>query len=125
MISTLPESTWADMSSLWLWTFIGVIMIGVVVGNIRMIALSTLVTILVDEGSRGKANGQVGMVNGLVFTVVSVFSGFVIGRLGMDWAVAIGIALTIIIILHLLTLTFPREEHLESDEPREKNLDLK
>ena len=90
-----------------------------------MIALSTLVTILVSEESRDKANGQVGMVNGLVFTVVSVFSGFVIGRLGMDWAVAIGIALTIIIILHLLTLTFPREEHLESDEPREKNLDLK
>lgn len=82
-----------------------------------MIALSTLVTILVDEGSRDKANGQVGMVNGLVFTVVSVFSGLIIGRLGMDWAVGIGIVLTLLIILHLLTLTFPREEHLESEEP--------
>ena len=65
------------------------------------------------------------MVNGLVFTVVSVFSGFVIGRLGMTWAVGIVIAVTLVVIAHLLTLTFPREEHLESDVVRDKTIDLR
>jgi DHA3 family multidrug efflux protein-like MFS transporter len=63
-------------------------------------------------------------VNGLVFSVVSVFSGLIIGRLGMDWAVGISIVLTLMVIAHLFTLHFPREEHLESDEPREKNIDI-
>ncbi len=100
-------------------------MIGVVVGNIRMIALSTMVTILIPEEGRDKANGKVGAVNGLVFTVVSVFSGLIIGRLGIEWAVGIGIGLTLLTILHLFTLSFPREEHLESDVPRDKDMDIR
>ena len=95
MLLAFPESTWTDMWSPWLWIFILVSMLGVFVGNIRMIALSTLVTILIPEENRDKANGQVGMVNGLVFTVVSVFSGILIGQLGMNWAVGIVVVLTL------------------------------
>jgi MFS transporter, DHA3 family, multidrug efflux protein len=125
MIMTLPTSTWTDMWSPFLWIFILVSMLGVVVGNIRMIAMSTLVTIMIPEWERDKANGQIGMVNGLVFTVVSVFSGLVIGQLGIDWAVGIVLAVTLLVIIHLLTLTFPREEHLEGGESRDKSLDLR
>ena len=64
-------------------------------------------------------------MNGLTFTVVSVFSGIVIGQLGMTWAVGIVLAVTLLVIIHLLTLTFPREEHLESDEPRNKDIDIR
>lgn len=125
MLLILPASTWSDMWNPWLWVFILVSMLGVFVGNIRMIALSTLVTILIPEWERDKANGQVGAVNGLTFTVVSVFSGIVIGQLGMTWAVGIVLAVTLLVIIHLLTLTFPREEHLESDEPRNKDIDIR
>ena len=49
MLTYFPESAWTDMWNPWLWFFIFVTMLGVVVGNIRMIALSTLVTILIPE----------------------------------------------------------------------------
>lgn len=49
MLLILPASTWSDMWNPWLWVFILVSMLGVFVGNIRMIALSTLVTILIPE----------------------------------------------------------------------------
>ena len=74
---------WKDAGNPLLWLFILLIMIGGVVGNIRMIALSTMVTLLFDEKHRDKANGLVGMSNGLLFTVVSALSGFAIGQLGM------------------------------------------
>ena len=43
----------------------------------------------------------------------------------MTWAVGIVIAVTLVVIVHLLTLTFPREEHLESDAARDKTIDLR
>jgi DHA3 family multidrug efflux protein-like MFS transporter len=49
MLAYFPESAWTDMWNPWLWLFILVTMFGVVAGNIRMIALSTLVTILIPE----------------------------------------------------------------------------
>lgn len=125
MLLIFPESTWTDMWNPWLWLFILISILGVVVGNVRMIALSTLVTILIPEDERDRANGQVGAVNGLVFTVVSVFSGILIGQLGMRWAVAIVVALTISIIIHLLMLTFPHETHLDHRHEEEKKIDLR
>jgi len=49
MLAYFPESAWTDIWNPWLWLFILVMMFGVVVGNIRMIALPTLVTILIPE----------------------------------------------------------------------------
>lgn len=124
MLAYFPESAWTDMWNPWLWLFIFVTMLGVVVGNIRMIALSTLVTILIPEEWRDKANGQIGAVNGLVFTVVSVFSGLIIGRLGMDWAVGISMTVTLLVILHLLSLSFPPESYLDDRHEDDKKIDL-
>lgn len=42
----------------------------------------------------------------------------------MMWALAIVVIMTMIVILHLIILRFPREEHLESDEPRDKKVDI-
>jgi MFS transporter, DHA3 family, multidrug efflux protein len=125
MLIGLPESTWTHVSNPWLWMFILVSMLGVTTGNIRMIALSTLVTIMIPEDSRAKANGQIGAVNGLVFTVVSVFSGFIIGRLGMTWAVAIVLAVTLLVILHLSFLSFPPEPLLDDRHEDDKKIDLR
>ena len=43
----------------------------------------------------------------------------------MTWAVGIVLAVTLLVIIHLLTLTFPREEHLESDEPKNNDIDIR
>ncbi len=121
---SLPLSTWQNISNIWLWVFIVIAMAWILMGNIRMIALSTIVTILIPEWDRDKANGKVWAVNGLVFTVVSVFSGLIIGQLGMEWALMIVVGVTLIVILHLMTLSFPREDHLEDRHEDDKKIDI-
>ena len=63
--------------------------------NMRNIALSTTVTLLVPVERHANANGMVGTVQGIAFTVTSVFSGLAIGFLGMGWTLAIAIAFTL------------------------------
>ena len=59
----VPEERFADVGSIALWLFILLVMFGVIAGNVRNIALPTLVTLLVPEDRRDKANGLVGMVD--------------------------------------------------------------
>lgn len=65
----------ATTTSVTLWLFVLLTMLGVIVGNIRMIALPTLVTLLVPADRRDKANGLVGMVSGIGFLTTSAISG--------------------------------------------------
>jgi DHA3 family multidrug efflux protein-like MFS transporter len=104
---TTPREVFADASSFALWVFIVLTLVGAIVGNMRSIALSTLVTILVQEDGRDKANGLVGTANGVAFLGASIFSGLVIGYLGVFWMLAIAIVLTVLVIFHLSTLTIP------------------
>jgi len=69
---TAGESKLADMSSPLLWLFAGIILIGAVVENLRNIALSTTVAILVPKNQRDRANGLIGSVTGVAFLVTSV-----------------------------------------------------
>jgi MFS transporter, DHA3 family, multidrug efflux protein len=96
------------------WLFGGIILIGAVVENMRNIALSTTVTLLVPEDKRANANGLVGAVQGVAFMVTSVFSGLSIGLLGMGWTLAIAIALTGIALLHLWFIKIS-EDRIEHD----------
>ncbi len=104
-----PNDDLLDLGKPWIWLFIVVIIAASMVGNIRSIALSTCVSLLVPEDQRDKANGKVGMIMGVSFAVTSVFSGLVIGRLGMGWAVAITVALTATALVHLLTFRIPED----------------
>ncbi len=70
-----PESTLVDLGGPWFWLFSGIILFGSVIENMRNIALSTTVTLLVPEERHANANGLVGTVQGLAFIVTSVFSG--------------------------------------------------
>jgi MFS transporter, DHA3 family, multidrug efflux protein len=123
----ISQSTdiWQEAENPLLWLFILLIMIGGVVGNIRMIALSTMVTLLFEEKNRDKANGLVGMSNGLLFTVVSALSGLAIGQLGMGWALALSIIAALLSLIHLIFLSFPQEPHELNKEKSEKKVDLK
>lgn len=108
------------------WIFSSVILIGSVVENMRNIALSTTVTILVPKEKHANANGLVGTVQGLGFLVTSVFSGLAIGFLGMGWTLAIAVTLTAIATLHLLFFVhIPEEEIAHDPELADKKVDIK
>lgn len=109
-----PESAIIDLGGPIFWIFAGVILFGSVIENMRNIALSTTVTLLVPVERHANANGMVGTVQGLAFIVTSVFSGLAIGLLGMGWTLVIAILLTAIALLHLLFLRIPEEApHVE------------
>jgi DHA3 family multidrug efflux protein-like MFS transporter len=83
------------------WVLVLLTLLGSVAGSMRSIALSTCVTLLVPEDSRDRANGMVGTVTGVSFAITSVFSGLVIGQLGMGWAYYGSLALTVASLVHL------------------------
>lgn len=104
---TTPYEQFADASSIRLWMFIVLALVGAIGGNLRGIAIATLVTILVPEDERDKANGLVGTANGVAFLGASIFSGLAVGYLGMVWVIAIAIVVSLIVIAHLATLAIP------------------
>ncbi len=101
------ESVLIDWGRPWFWAFAAVILVGGVVENLRNIALSTTVTLLVPADRRDRANGLVGTVQGIAFLVTSVFSGLSVGLLGMGWTVVIAIAATAVALVHLLFVSIP------------------
>jgi DHA3 family multidrug efflux protein-like MFS transporter len=120
MYLAFPESTLLDWGGPWFWAFAGVILVGGVVENLRNIALSTTVTLLVPADRRDRANGLVGAVQGIAFMVTSVFSGLSIGLLGMGWTTAIAIAATGVAFVHLLFVPIPERgvAHVEGGAPK-------
>ncbi|HWQ12594.1 MAG TPA: MFS transporter [Roseiflexaceae bacterium] len=107
---TSPPETFTDAASPVLWLFVILALFGALAGNIRSIAVSTLVTILIPEEIRDKANGMVGTSNGVAFLVASIFSGLAIGYLGMFWVLAFAIGLTALAIVHLWTIAIPERQ---------------
>lgn len=105
-----PEAALLDLGGPWFWLFSGVILFGGVIEQLRNIALSTTVTLLVPEEKRANANGLVGTVQGIAFLVTSVFSGLSIGFLGMGWTLAIAIAAMALTFAHLLFIRIPEGE---------------
>lgn len=120
-----PQSDIVNWSSLGFWLFAGVILIGGVIENMRNIALSTTVTLLVPKNDRAKANGMVGAVQGVAFLVTSVFSGLSIGFLGMGWTLAIAIVMTGVALIHLLFVSIPEKEILHDPALGSKKIDIK
>lgn len=120
----IDSSQLSDWRHAAFWVFGGIILAGAVVENIRNIALSTTVTLLVDKDRRDKANGLVGSVQGLAFVVTSVFSGLSVGYLGMGWTLVIAISLTALAFLHLLTVRIPEEGVAHDPELQSKAVDI-
>lgn len=119
-----PESALLDLGGSWFWIFSGIILFGAVIENMRNIALSTTVTLLVPEERHANANGMVGTVQGLAFMVTSVFSGLSIGLLGMGWTLLIAIALSAAALVHLAFLRIP-EDQPQRPEGRAPLIDLR
>ncbi|MCU1435526.1 MAG: multidrug transporter [Pseudarthrobacter sp.] len=109
MFLLTPAASMLDLTQPWFWIFALIILVGAVVENMRNVALSTTVTILIDPDRRANANGMVGMVQGLAFIVTSVLSGLSVGLLGMGWTIVVSLVLTAMAFAHLLTLRMPEE----------------
>ncbi|MDI3331817.1 MAG: MFS transporter [Micrococcus sp.] len=106
---TAPAGVISALDRPWFWVFALIILAGAVVENLRNIALSTTVTLLIDPDRRANANGYVGMVQGLAFIATSVLSGLSIGLLGMGPTVLVAIVLSAGAVAHLAVLRLPEE----------------
>jgi DHA3 family multidrug efflux protein-like MFS transporter len=84
-----------------LWVFVVLVMLGVVAGNIRTIATSTLVTLLVPADLRDRANGLVGTTTGVSFLVTSVISGLLVAAGGMRYALLLALVVLGVALVHL------------------------
>jgi MFS transporter, DHA3 family, multidrug efflux protein len=107
------------LRSPWFWLLVAATLLGSVAGQLRGIALSTCVTLLVPVDHRDRANGMVGTITGASFAITSVFSGLVIGAFGMGWAYYLALSLTVAALAHVHTIEFdePEPKPAEHGEP--------
>jgi MFS transporter, DHA3 family, multidrug efflux protein len=105
-----------DPSNAMLWVFVILALFGAIAGNLRGITLSTLVTILIPEEKRDKANGLVGATTGVAFLAASVFSGLAVGFLGIAGVLAIAIGMTLAVIVHLWTISIPEHRQGQPED---------
>jgi DHA3 family multidrug efflux protein-like MFS transporter len=102
-----PKDDFKDPASVSLWCFIVLVMFGVIAGNIRTIALPTLVTALIEEDSRDRANGLVGTVSGVSMLVTSVISGVLVAVGDMFWVLVLAVVVLIAALVHLGAVPVP------------------
>ncbi len=116
----------ANIAGAELWIFVVCVLTGVIVGNLRTLALPVLVTILIPEDRRDKANGLVGMTTGIGFMTTSVISGFLVAWGGMYYALIFGLILTVLAFVHLHFLSIPADQVAPGIDPtKPKRIDLK
>lgn len=110
-----------------LWIFVILILIGVVAGNLRTISLTTLVTILVSENKRDKANGLIGTTTGIAFLFVSVVSAFLVGHSGMLAVLILAIFVSLIALTHLFFIRIDEKDIVTNinDEESKSKLDIR
>lgn len=120
-----PEEALAQTASWPLWGFIVLVMLAVIAGNIRMIALATLVTLLIPPERRDKANGLVGMVGGLGFLVTSAISGFLVAWDGIRGPLVLAIGFSALAIIHLPLVRFDDPVPETSSQNGRKEIDLR
>jgi DHA3 family multidrug efflux protein-like MFS transporter len=121
----VDASTLLRLRGPWFWLLVATTLLGSVAGQMRGIVMSTCVTLLVPEHSRDRANGMVGTVTGLSFAITSVFSGLVIGRLGMGWALYVSLALTVASLVHLESISIDEPEPDREAADRAPHVDIR
>ncbi|HEX7017754.1 MAG TPA: MFS transporter, partial [Patescibacteria group bacterium] len=121
---TADPAAFTQVSSVTLWLLISVVMAGVLAGNLRNIALPTIVTLLVAADQRDRANGMVGMVSGIGFMVTSMISGFLVGHSGMYLVLLLAIVATMVAIIHLFFIPVTEKEIVHTEGATSK-IDIK
>lgn len=125
LLVSVPEDSFTSIANPLVWIMAGLILGAVASGNIRMIALPTLVTMLIPEGERDKANGVTGMVMGISSSAAGIFSGIALGFFSMFWVLVAAVVLTAVAIVHLLFLTIPEKGIVHADGAPDRKVDIK
>ena len=121
---SVPADELLRLRSPFFWVLIAATLFGSVAGNMRGIALSTCVTLLIAEDRRDRANGMVGTVTGISFAITSVFSGLVVGGLGMGWAYYLTVVATLGALVHILTVRFDEPEPVRDPDQKPKFVEI-
>ncbi|BEL02763.1 MFS transporter [Actinoplanes sichuanensis] len=121
----VPAEAFHDPADARLWVFVLLLMSGVIAGNIRTIALPTLVTLLIDEDRRDRANGLVGTVSGTSFLVTSVISGVLVAFDGMFSILVLALVVLGLSIVHMSFVTIPEREVAHDDPAATPGVDLR
>ncbi|MSW65011.1 MAG: MFS transporter, partial [Actinobacteria bacterium] len=102
-----PEESFRTAASVPLWVLVVLLMLGVIAGNPRSIALPTLVTLLIPADRRDRANGLVGTVTGASMLVTSVISGLLVAYGGMTAVLVLALAVLAVAVGHLARVDIP------------------
>ncbi len=121
----VPDATFRDPSSPLLWTFVVVLMLGVIAGNLRSIALPTMVTLLVPEPLRDRANGLVGTASGVSFLVTSVISGLLVAYDGMRSVLLLALVVLVVSFVHVARLDVPEQVVVHAKGEEGAGVDLR
>ncbi|MEU8661089.1 MFS transporter [Actinoplanes philippinensis] len=121
----VPGDAFHDPADARLWGFVLLLMSGVIAGNIRGIALPTLVTLLIDEDRRDRANGLVGTVSGAGFLVTSVISGVLVAFDGMRSVLLLALGVLALSVVHLAFVSVPERETPHDDAAAAPGVDLR
>jgi DHA3 family multidrug efflux protein-like MFS transporter len=119
-----PAAVFTDPTSVRLWALVLLVMAGVMAGNPRGIAMTTVVTALFDEGRRDRANGLAGTTSGISHLVTSVISGLLVASSGMLGALVLAVVVLAAAVGHLQRLRLPESlgEAAAADEPKKVDL---
>ncbi|MEV6305222.1 MFS transporter [Actinoplanes sp. NPDC051861] len=121
----VPGDEFHNPSSALLWAFVLLLMFGVIAGNIRTIALPTLVTLLIEADTRDRANGLVGTVSGTTFLVTSVISGVLVAFDGMRSVLLLALVVLGLALVHLAMVDIPEREIVHTEEGGVPGVDLR
>jgi MFS transporter, DHA3 family, multidrug efflux protein len=124
LLVSVPENSFTSIANPLVWLMALLILGAVTSGNIRMIATPTLVTMLIPEGERDKANGVTGMIMGISSSGAGILSGLALGYSSMFWVLAAAVVLTAIAIIWLLFISIPEKEIVHTAE-KPKKVDVK
>lgn len=100
-----PQSEFSNTTSPILWIFLIIIFAGVIVSNIRAIAVSTATTFLVSSEKRDRANGITGTATGASYLIAPLLGGALLEISGMFYILILAVILRLITITQMLFIT--------------------
>jgi DHA3 family multidrug efflux protein-like MFS transporter len=125
MYLVTPAEEWTNPGSVRLWVLVVLLMCGVIAGNLRSIALPTVVTALFDETLRDRANGLVGTVLGISFLVTSVISGLLVAFDGMRTCLILALVILAAALVHMHFVKVPESLSHAAAEGEPRKVDLR
>jgi DHA3 family multidrug efflux protein-like MFS transporter len=121
---TVPLNVFSSPQNPLLWILIITLMTGVIFSGIRNIAMPTLVTFIVPENNRDKANGLLGTAFGISFLVTSVISGLLVGFSGLYLVLILAIVFTILSIIYLWKIPLNEPAAAKTKDLETKKVDI-